>query len=163
LPGWVARRIDFRVRLRDLSLLVDDVRDAARVFVLRRVGRAVRDADLLVGVAEQREGEVELLGEGAVLFDAVEADADDLYVLGLVFRVEVPEPGTFPRSTGGVGLGVEPEDDFLSAEVGEPDLVALVIDGVEVGSGVANVEHLRFSSEYGAQDTADGHTGIVAA
>ena len=149
------------MRLGDLPVLVDHVGDAAGVFVFRRVGRAVRDADRFLGVAEEREGEVELLGEAAVLFDAVEADADDLRVLRLVFDVEVPEPGTLTRSTGGVGLRIEPEDDFLAAEVGELHAVALVIENVEVGSGVAWVEHLCFSSHERAQDSKEGHAAIL--
>jgi hypothetical protein len=149
------------VGLGDLPFLVDHVRDAARIFVLRRVGGAVREADLVLGVAEQREREVELLGEAAILLDRVETDADDLCVLRFVLEVEVPEPGTLTRSTGGVGLWVEPEDDFLAAQVGELHTVALVIDGVEVGSGIAYVQHLWFSSRECAKDSAEGHAAIV--
>jgi hypothetical protein len=51
------------MRLGDPSVLVDDVGDPFRVLVFRRVGGAVGDADLSIGVAEQREGEIELLRE----------------------------------------------------------------------------------------------------
>jgi hypothetical protein len=129
------------VRLRDLSFLVDHVRDAFRVLVGRRCGGAVREADLPLGVAEQREGELELLGEVLVLFRRIEADAEDLRVLRLVLRREVPEPGTFARSTGGVGLRIEPEHDFFSAQIAELHAVAVVIDDVEVGRNFAGLEH----------------------
>jgi hypothetical protein len=46
------------MRLGDSALLVDDVGDPFGVFVFRRTGGAVGDADLAVGVAEQGEGEV---------------------------------------------------------------------------------------------------------
>jgi hypothetical protein len=88
------------VGLGDLPVLVDDVGDAPRVLVLRRLGGPVREADPAVGVAEQREGEVELLREAGVVLDVVEADAENLRVLVLVLGDEVPEPGTLTRSTG---------------------------------------------------------------
>jgi hypothetical protein len=73
------------MRFGDLAVLVDHVGDPARVFVFRRVGGAVCDADLPIGVAEEREREAVLLREVRVLFDRVEADAGDLRVLFLVF------------------------------------------------------------------------------
>jgi hypothetical protein len=150
--------IHLRVRLIDPSVLVDHVRDAARVLVFRRVCRSVREADLALGVAQQREGEVELLRERGVRFLVIEADAEDLRVLCFVLRREVPEPGTFPRSTGGVGLRVEPEDDFLSAQIAETDAIAVVVGDVEVGSGIAWFEHVRFSSHQNLKDAAEAHS-----
>ena len=142
------------MRLGDLPILVDHVRDAAGVLVFRRVGGAVRDAELAVGVTEQREGELELLGEGFVLGGGVEADAEDFDVLRFVLRQEVPEPGTLAGSAGCVGLRIEPEDDFLPAQVGEADAVAVVIDDVEVGSGIAGIQHGGLSSCQKLKDSA---------
>ena len=65
------------MRLRDLPVLVDDVRDPFRVLVLRGARCAVRESDLSIGVAQQREGEVELLGELRVCGDVIETDAED--------------------------------------------------------------------------------------
>jgi len=150
------------MRLRDLPFFIDDVGDAACVFVLRRLRRAIGEADLALGVAEQREGKAELLREGGVLFFAVEADAEDPGVLGCVLLREVPEPGTFFRSTGCVGLRVEPEDDLLPAQVAEAHAVAVVIGDVEVGSGVAWLEHDRFPPCQNLYDAAKAHTFIVS-
>ena len=69
------------MRLRNLPVLVDDVRDAARVLVLFRLRRAVSDADLAIGVAQERKREVEFLRELRVGFAIVEADAEDFGVL----------------------------------------------------------------------------------
>jgi hypothetical protein len=140
-------RVDFRVRLRDLSVLVDHVGDPPRVLVFRRVGRAVRDADLPVGVAEERVRKVVLLREFRVVFDAVEADADDLRVLLLVFAGEVPEPGTLGRSASGVRLRIEPEDEFLAAEIAQLHMIAVVIERLEIGSGIAHIQHSRTSKK----------------
>jgi len=143
----VRARVDFRMRFRNLSVLVDHVGDAARVLVFRRVGGTVRDADLAVGVAEERVRKVVLLRELRVVLDAVEADADDLRVLLLVFGGEVPEPGTLGRSASGVGLWIEPEDELLAAEIAQLHPVAVVIDRLEIGSGIAHLQHMRTSEQ----------------
>jgi hypothetical protein len=134
------------MRLRDLSVLVDHVRDAASVFVGRLLRRAVREADLVVGVAEEGEGEVELLREAGVFLRGVEADAEDDGVLRFVLADEVPEPGTFDRSAGCVGLRIEPEHDFFAAQVAEANRVAVVIDRFEIGSLIAWIQHVRLFS-----------------
>jgi hypothetical protein len=134
------------MRLRDLPLLVDQVRDAAGVLVFGGVGGAVGEADLALGVAEQREGEVKLPGEGGVRFLVVEADADDFRVFRFVLFDEVPEPGPFLRSTGCVGLRIEPEHNPAAAQIAQADAVAVMIVDLESGSFVAGLEHFRASS-----------------
>jgi hypothetical protein len=69
------------MHLRDPSLFVDQVCDAPRVLIFGRVRRAVRQTDLVVGVAQQRKLEILLLRKFSVRFDGVEAGADDLRVL----------------------------------------------------------------------------------
>ena len=140
--------------LGDLALFVDHVGDTAGVFVFGGVAGTVGQADLALGVTEQRKGKVELFGEGLVLFGCVEAGAEDLRVLRVVLRREVPEPGTFFRSAGCVGFGVEPEDDFLTAQIGKPDPVAVVIHHIEIRSFLTGLKHLRPSSEDHLQDAA---------
>ena len=135
------------MRLRDAAVFVDHIGDAARVLVLRGLGGAVREADLVIGVAEQWEGEVELLREGGVLFLRVETDAEDDGVLRGVLIDEVPEPGTFDRSAGCVGLRIKPEHDLLTAQVAEANVVAVVVGRLEIGSGIANLQHVTSSSE----------------
>jgi hypothetical protein len=139
---WIRRRIHFRVRLRDLPVLVDDVRNAARVLVLRGVGRAVREPDLALGIAQERERESVFLGEALVGELVVETRAVDQRVLGPVLVMEVPEPGTFTRSTRCVCLRIEPQHDLVAAKVAEADAVAVMIENVEVGSGITRFEHL---------------------
>ena len=130
------------MRLRDLPVLVDDVRDAARVLVLLRVGRAVREPDLALGIAEQREREPVLLGKALVGELVVETRAVDQRVLLPVLVMEVPEPGTLTRSTRCVCLRKEPQDDLLAPKVAEADVIAVMIENVEVGSGIPLFEHL---------------------
>ena len=160
-------RIHLRVRLGDHAVFVDDVGDAFRVFVLRAFGGAVGEADLLLRVAEEGEVEVVFGGEGGVFLLVVEAGAEDLGVPGVVLVAEVPEPGTFPRSAGGAGLGVEPEHHLLPAQVGKADAIAFVIGDVEIRGFVAGLEHGAVSSKSALpehpDDTAEGHDAIVGA
>ena len=143
--------------LRDLSVFVDHVGDAAGVLVFVRVAGAVGEADLMVGVAEERKREVVLLGEALVFFLRVEADAEDLSVFRFVLGLEVPEPGTFARSTGCVGFWIKPEHDFFAAQVAQADGVAVVVDSLEVRSRIAGLQHARFSSGQGSYDAANRH------
>jgi hypothetical protein len=161
LPARVARRIHLRVGLHDLALLVDHVCNAARVFVFRRFRGAVCDADFAIDVAEQGEGEVEFLGEVAILCRGVEADAEDLRVLRFVFDLEVPEPGTFPRSTGCVGFRIEPEHDAFAAQIRKLHVIAKVILHLEIRRGCAGFEHGRFSSQKCTNDPSYGHGGLL--
>jgi len=109
--------IHLRVHLRDAAVFVDHVGDTAGVFILRRVGGAVGQADLAIGIAEQRERKLVLFREASAVLGLVEADAEDLGVFRFVFVDVVPEPGPFERSPRCVGFGKEPEHDFLAAKV----------------------------------------------
>jgi AAA+ ATPase superfamily predicted ATPase len=140
-------RADLLVGVLDASVLVDDVGDALGVLVVRTGGRAVGHADLAVGVAEERKGEVKLLRELGAVFLLVEGDAEDLRVFLLVLRGEVPEPGTFGGSPRGVGLRKEPEHDLAAAEVTEPHRAAAMVLRFEVRSRIANFQHLRTSKD----------------
>ncbi len=129
------------MHLRDAALLVDQVRDAASVFVFRRVACAVRHADLVVGIAQKRKCEFELLREARVLLDRVEAAADDLNILGSVLVGEVPEPGPFGRSAGRVGFRKKPEQGLLSAKIGQLHTTAAMVLHIEIRRRVANFQH----------------------
>src|SRR5206468_4174179 len=110
----VLGRLDAAVGLLHLAVGADQVADPLRTAGLGVVGGAVGEADLAVRVAQQREVVVELLREGRVGLRGVEADPEDLDALLLVLVLEVAEPATLLGSAGGVGLGIEPEDDFLT-------------------------------------------------
>ena len=77
----------------------------------------VCDADFSVGVGQQLVRKVIFLGEGLVVFDAVEAHAEDDRPLGVEVLNSVPESFALDRSARGVGHRVEPEDDFFVGEL----------------------------------------------
>ena len=157
----IRRRIHLRMRLGDAAVLVDHVGDAARVLVFRRVGGAVRDADGSLRVAQEGEGELVLFGEALIGPLVIEADAEDADVLRFVLLLEVPEPGTLPRSTGGVGLRIEPEHDLLSAKIAQAHGAPLVVDSFEFRSRIARLQHLRFPPQQCAQNASERHGAIV--
>ena len=151
------------MRLGDLPLLVNDVRDPFRVLVLRRIGGTVRDPDFAIGVAQQREREVVLLGELRVGSGIIETDAEDRGVLRGVLRAEVPEPGTLGRSAGCVGLRIKPEHNLASAQIAQRNVAAEVIAHLEVRSLVANLQHASSSEriEHEPQLACQRHAAIV--
>jgi hypothetical protein len=151
------------MRLGDLPLLVDHIRDPFRVLVLRGVRCAVCESDAPIGIAQQREREVELFGELGVGCDVIETDAEDRGVLRLVFGDEVPEPGTLGRSARCVGLRIKPEHDLASAQIVQRNLAAAMIGHLEVRSLVANVQHASSSEriQHKPQLACQRHAAIV--
>ena len=108
--------VDSLVPLLDLALAVDH--DADTLSALGGIDvRAVGGADRSVGVANQREVEVELLGELLVVGGRVERHTQDHRVLPIVVGLQVAEPATLSGSTRGVGLRKEPQHDGLALEI----------------------------------------------
>src|SRR4029453_11836258 len=93
---------------------------------------AVGGADRAVGVADQREVEVEFLSEGFVLGRRVERGPEDDGVLGVVLGLQVAEPATLGGSARGVGLGIEPQHDRLALVVRQLHGVAVLIAPGEI-------------------------------
>jgi hypothetical protein len=129
------------VRFGDAAVLVDDVGDPFRVLIARRAGGAISEADFAIGVAQQREREVELFGKAGVGGYVVETRAEDRRVLRFVLVDEVPEPGTLGRSARCVGLRIKPEHDLAAAQIVKGDLAPVVIRHFKIRSFVANVQH----------------------
>jgi hypothetical protein len=70
-------------------------------------------------------------------FDGVAAHAEDDGVELVELLFCVAKLGRFYRSTGGVGFGVEEEDDAFAPEVRERDFRAGVVFETECGGFVA--------------------------
>jgi len=137
----VGLHVDLLPDLRDLARGIDEVRDALGIALGGGIGGAVGETDFAIGVAQEPEREIELLGEVSVLLGRIEADAEDLDVLADELGGLVAEPATLDRSTGCVGLRIEPEDHVVTAKVGEPHGRAGVIGDFEVGGGSAGFQH----------------------
>ena len=140
----VAGSIDVRVRLPHGSVRADPKADALRVLGVLGLARAVGHPDRARRVTQKREVEVEFLRERAVVVDGIEADAEDVNVLVGVLLNLVAEPATFGRSSGGAGLGIEPQDDVLSLVVGKSNGIAGVVLHLERGSSLSHFNHCGF-------------------
>jgi hypothetical protein len=99
---------------------------------------------LVAGIAEQ--GEIEfLLGlEGGLGFEGIGAHAEDGDAELVEIFFCVAKLGRFDRSTGGVGSGVEEEEDALAREVFERDFFPFVGLEAEGGGFGAEFEHYEF-------------------
>ncbi|HEX8953987.1 MAG TPA: hypothetical protein VF945_19160 [Polyangia bacterium] len=137
----VLGRLDLAVGALDLPVGADEVRDARRRLRAGVVRRAVGDADLLVGVAQERKVEAVLLRELPIRFDRIEADAEDLNVVLAELLGSITEPLAFDRSTRGVGHRVEPQQHALAAQIGQLHRLARVRLAREVGREIAFLEH----------------------
>ena len=140
MPG----RIDVRVRLTHGSVRADPIADALRVGGVLGVACTVVHPHRARRIAEKRKVEVELLRERAVVVDAIETDTEDVNVPVGVLLSLVAEPATLLRSPGGVGLGIEPQNDVLSRVVGESNGIAQVVLHFERWSGLSDFNHYCF-------------------
>ena len=81
--------------------------------------RAVRAAQLLLRVREERERQPEFAGKGTVGLDRIPVDADDLCAGRLELGVSVAELRRLVRSAAGVVFGIEPEHQPAAAKLVE--------------------------------------------
>jgi len=102
--------------------------------------------EFVIGVAEQWEIEILFLLEGGLGFDGIGAEAEDGHLELVEIFFCVTKLGRFDGSTGGVGFGVEKEEDALAGEVGEGDGFAFVGFQGEAGGFGAWFEHSGFPS-----------------
>ena len=112
----------FREDVGDLALSVDHEGGAfnAHHFLPVHVlffDHAEGVADFLIGIGEERVGEVVFLFELLLLGGSVGGDAENDGA-GLLDLLEcVAEPARFYGSTGGVGLGIEEQNHVLTAKI----------------------------------------------
>jgi hypothetical protein len=103
---------------------------------------AVGGEHLFVHVAEQRELDIDLLGEGGIGCGRIQADAKNFRIRGVDFscvdsRLDRLE---LLGSTAGEGKYVHGQEDiFLAVKVAELDGFPLIAEQSEIGSGVADL------------------------
>ena len=96
------------------------------------------------GIAEQWEIQFLFGLERSLGFNGIGAEAKDGDAKFFEFFFCVTKLGRFYRSTAGVGLWVEEEEDALAGEVFEREFFALVGLEAEGGSFGADFEHGEF-------------------
>jgi hypothetical protein len=95
----------------------------------------------VAGIAKQGKVELLLLLERGLGFDGIGAHAEDGHTVLVELLLCVTKLGRFDGSTGGVGFGVEEEEDALALEVTQGDEGVIIRFETEVGSFVADFEH----------------------
>lgn len=116
LCGMIAR-INLVVDTGDFACFVDQNTDPLRIPRLHVVTRAVRHPESSLGVAQDRKVVVVLLREGGVLRDAVEARPEHRNILLIEVGFLVAEPATFDGSARCIGLGIEPDQNLMAAQI----------------------------------------------
>jgi hypothetical protein len=134
----------------DDALLVDDdvgAQSPLVTFVIFRRVVGLEDAvgpeHFAVHVAEEWEGDADLLGEGGVGSGAIHADAEDFCIRGVDFTGGDSSLDRLKllRSTTGEGQDVDGKKDvLLAAEVAELHGFPAVAEKSEIRGGVANLE-----------------------
>jgi hypothetical protein len=137
--GRMVARIDLIVDARDVAVLVDQNADAIGVTCLIIGTRAVCDSHAAIGIAEQGEGKLVLIGELGIPFNVVEADTQDLDIILIEVGDLIAEPATLDRSAGGIGLRIEPENNLAAAQFRERNTLAFMSREREVRCGFANL------------------------
>lgn len=139
-------RTDRFIGFDDRALFIDQVTDAFCESGFGVVTRAVREANCSCSIAEQDERKTILLGECGILSDRIEADAENLDVVGAKLVDLVAEPATFSRSARGIGFWIKPQQDFFAVKTGEREVFAFMRLYREIGSCRVNREHMSFPS-----------------
>jgi hypothetical protein len=89
---------------------------------------------LVGGVGKQRKIELVLGLERGLRFDGIGAHAEDSHAEFVELLLCVAKLGRFDGSTGGVGFGVEKEENALALEVSQGDKRVVVRFETEAGS-----------------------------
>ena len=160
-------RRGLRDHVHDRAVGVDDERRAVHAHVrlavhLLLAPDAVLLGDGVVRVGEQREVEVLLVVELRDRRDRVGRDAEHGHAGGLVVAAVVADAARLRRAPGGVGLGIEVEDDGPAAQAREAHGGAVVVGELEVGGLVAGLDHgRRVSGRARGPDAAWRHPGRI--
>jgi hypothetical protein len=105
---------------------------------------------LVVAIAEEAERQRVLVGEPAVLLRRVVGDAEYLDPEFLELVPAVPQLVGLQRSTGGVGLGIEEEQERATLEVGTRNRGAVMGLELEIDKWLSDGNHL--SNSFGVAD-----------
>jgi hypothetical protein len=109
-------RIDLVVDLRNPAILVDQKADSAGVTRLGVGTGTVGQSNAAIGVAQQWKWKIIPLCKRGILFNVVEADAQDLDIVLFEVADLIAEPATLDRSARCVGLGIKPENHLSAAQ-----------------------------------------------
>ena len=131
----------------DDAFFVDDEGGAERAHVFPSVHAFLAPGpegfcQPVVGVGDQREGQLVLFDELLVRLGVVDADADDFIARLLQLAVVVAQVAGLGRTARGHVLGVEIEYHFLPLVVAQPDFLSGFVGSQVVGSFFSGIHML---------------------
>ena len=112
---------------------------------------AVALGDGVIGVGEQRKGQLILLLEIAVFPGRIGADTENDRIESLEPRERVANGARFSGSAGGVVLRVEKEDDGPAAELRERGWLVVVVGQRELGRDAAGGDSIFSFVHHGSR------------
>ena len=126
----------------DFSIEADEKADALG-HVLPSHMNAVSVRDLAIGVGEQGEVQFVFRDELQMAVGGIKTDADNLNVVrGEIFKA-VTETACFLRAAAGEILWIKiQQHDFLADEIGELEILAILVRAADERGGVAGLGHL---------------------
>ena len=135
------RRRHIGMHLRDASVRVNHLGDP----IGQEIGRvlpigAIGQGDRSVLVAQQVEIEGELLLEEQVVRGGIDTDAQHLGIFGGEFGKQILEFPALEGSAGGVRLGIPPQNQEFSPELGQIYQFPVLIGHLEIRRRVSNVQ-----------------------
>ena len=107
-------RVDLRKDVGDDAVLINDIGDAARQ---TGAPSPIGFAQDMVRIAQEREAEAGIVGEGSVVFDRIKAHPENLHLALREGVIEGEEPEPFGGSSAGAGFGIKPQDDLFATEI----------------------------------------------
>lgn len=132
--------VDLALVAQDLALRVDDDAGAPGGLLLEIFGGAIGHGNGVIRVAEQRETELVLFRKCPVQFGGIKADPEDNRILLVKLFLVIAEPATLGRSPRGVSHRIEPQDNVLTAQLGQLNGVAVVITQTERRGQIADLQ-----------------------
>ena len=81
----------------------------------------------MIGIGKQGKAQIVIVIEFSLGFRWIRTDSEDRYVLAIQDFKCVPHTFCLGGSTGGIGLGIEKKEKFLSGKVGKPDILSMLI------------------------------------
>ena len=132
--GGMVARIDLVIHPLDHTVLVDQETHAVELRRGRRRARAVCERATATAIAQQRKAKIVTLRELGVFFGRVIAHSNDADIVLVEVRLMVAKAAALEGASGSAGLEIEPEQDFVAAEIGKRELAAIMGRQCEIGS-----------------------------
>lgn len=143
MVAWVYLIVDTNYR----SVLTDQKTLSLGVTCRQAIAGSVGGGDRVIGIAQEGEGEAELVRESGVLFGGVEARAEHHDTEFVEVALMVAEPAALKRSAGRVGLDEELEQHLTAAQCRKRNDFTVVSAECEVRRRIARPKHCQACSE----------------